>query len=176
MCVRTTLRCVVKQCRPSLRRVLTFFIFSSVPIQEGPKGECNSDGQDSVICELGNPLRSNERVRTLKTLSCPSVKREFFVLICSHGQCPRFSPTGETAANFPDQRHRLVHARDQVATAVVNVRSDTKFRCSRDMFYTFLHLRLNMVLLYLIVINRLHTNSTVHIEFKPLTKMNVVYT
>ncbi|XP_059893762.1 integrin alpha-3b [Gadus macrocephalus] len=44
----------------SIPKSLSYF---GVRFTEGPKGECNSDGQDSVICELGNPLRSNERVK-----------------------------------------------------------------------------------------------------------------
>ncbi|CAL8300753.1 unnamed protein product [Lota lota] len=37
--------------------------YSGVRFTEGPKGVCKSDGLDSVICELGNPLRSKERVK-----------------------------------------------------------------------------------------------------------------
>ena len=40
----------------------------------------------------------------------------------TQGRCPPFSPTGEAADHFPDQRHRLVHAADRLDTAVVYVR------------------------------------------------------
>ena len=87
MCIRATFRCVVNQFLPSLRRTVTFFLFSSVPIQEGPTGECISDGQASVICELGNPLKSKERVRTLKTLSCPNAKQRHMLHLTREFAC-----------------------------------------------------------------------------------------
>lgn len=98
---------------------LSFHIVTFFPCVQDHDVECV--GENIVICELGNPLRGNEKV------ACPGLSLfilysfSLFKLICTLSMV--LPSSGFPGREVGDNWDRSVHDRDPVAAAFVHVRA-----------------------------------------------------